>query len=125
MMANPMRGEAMLGEHKLVCDFNGWCSLEAATGRTVPELIAMMKSGVGFGYREMRTFVRCFSESQMTEAEAGDLISSLGMIEIEETLANGKKRKSKVWAAAEALGKAVEGFFAPPKEIGDRPLKAA
>lgn len=127
MTANPMRGEAMLGEHKLVVDFNGWCSLERELGRTVPELIAMMKSGFGFGYHELRAFVRHFCHPPLTDQQAGDLIASLGMVEVEVEQVKGGKKKEKqtTWVAAVALSQAVEGFFAPREESDARPLKAA
>lgn len=132
-MSNPMRGEADLGEHRLVVNFNGWCSLEAAMGMKVPDLIAMMNTGIGFGFKELRTFVRVFLDKQMTDAEVGELIGALGMVDVPELDAKGAPKldgrgKAKVrqtWVAAEALGKAVDRFFSPAKENGANPPKAA
>lgn len=124
-MSNPMRGEADLGEHKLVVNFNGWCSLEAAMGMKVPDLIAMMNTGIGFGFKELRTFVRNFLDKQMTDAEVGDLIGSLGMVDVPLEKPRGKLKTEQVWVAAIALGKAVDGFFATKKENGANPPKAA
>lgn len=126
MPVNPMRGEAPLGEHKIIVTFNGLCSLEAELKRSVPELIFMMKNGVGFGFKEMRSFVRCLLDKDMTDEEAGDLIGRCGMIDQDipaEARKRGGPKSEKVWVAAIALRDAFEGFFAEEKE--ERPLKAA
>jgi hypothetical protein len=128
MAANPMRGEADLDGHKIVVDFNRLCTLEAQMGRTVPDLIFMMKFGVGFGVKELRTFVRVLSEKEMTEEEAGDLIGRSGMADQDipaKDRKNGQPESEKVWVAALALRDAFEGFFAEPKEKAENPLRAA
>lgn len=129
MPVNPLRGEAALGEHKLVVDFNGFCSLEAAMEMKVPDLIAMLKTGVDFGFVELRKFVQVFLDKPMTEKEVGDLIGALGMIEVEvppELRRDPKKpEKQHVWLAAHALGQAVDGFLTPKKEQKENPPLAA
>lgn len=105
--ANPMRGEAQLGDKLLRVDFNGWCSLEGEVGAKVPDLLKDLQAGLGF--RELRTWVRVFLVDQMPEDEVGDLIGSEG-----------------IEAAITALRKAIEGFFPPAKKAKtENPLRAA
>lgn len=107
MAANPVRGEADFGEHKLVVDFNGLCSLEAAMGKTVPEIIGMMDKGLGFS--DLRTIVRVFIDADMGEEEVGNVINDIGYAD-----------------ALLALSTATNGFFARQAEgKKDRPMKAA
>lgn len=107
MPANPMRGEAAIGDHKLVIDFNAMCSLEMVTGLKVQQLLGRLETGLGF--IEMRTWVRTFIDKPMTDEEAGNFI---GALTPEPVL--------------EAIAAAVEGFFAPAKEAkAENPLKAA
>lgn len=103
---NPMKGEVALGEHTLAVTFNSMCSLEAATGNKVPGLLQQMQDGLGFS--EVRLWVRVLLTSPMSEEEAGELVGSIGY---EATL--------------KALGRAMEGFFAPAaKERKPNPPKA-
>lgn len=128
MLANPMRGEADLAGHKLVVDFNGLCALEKATDRTVPELVVMMRTGVGFGFTEMRTFVRAFVDKPMSEEEVGNLIARAGMVERpipkDQQAPNGPETEQ-TWRAAAALAEAFEGFFASQKVANENPRQAA
>lgn len=103
---NPMRGEAALGEKKLVVDFNGFCSLEAVMAKKVPEILAVMDAGLGFS--DLRHCVRVFCVDSISTEEAGDLIGAVGYE-----------------AALNAVSTAVSGFFAPQKDKPARPLKAA
>jgi hypothetical protein len=106
-MANQMRGEAAIGDHKLVVDFNGFCSLEIITGLKTEHLIARMEKGLGFA--ELRTWVRVFIDKPMSDEDVGDFI---GELTPEPVL--------------QALATAITGFFAPAKkEKGENPLKAA
>lgn len=128
MAANPLRGEADLGEHKLIVDFNGFCSLEKAMDLKVPDLVVMLKSGIGFGFSELRTFVRVFLDKPMGDVEVGDLIGRLGMTEVPvppEMQKKGQPKTMQVWLAADALNAAVDGFLAPQKATSENPLKAA
>lgn len=127
-MINPMRGEAALGEHKLIVNFNRFCALEAVTEKKVPELVVMMKTGIDFGFSELRQFIRHFIDKPMTDEEAGDLIERLGMIEVPipaEQQRRGEPKTAFVWLASDALGKAIDGFLAPPQAQKENPLKAA
>jgi hypothetical protein len=106
-LANPMRGEAMLGECKLVVNYNGLCVLEGMLGLAVPDVLELVKNGLSFS--NLRTFVQALSEDDLTEISAGELIDSVGYNE-----------------ALAVLCKAFEGYFAPPKkEKAANPLKAA
>jgi hypothetical protein len=128
---NPLHGEAALGEHKLVVNFNTFCSLEAAFKADrlkVPDLIVMLKSGVGFGFTELRTYVRVFLDKPMTDAEVGELITAQGMVDVKvppELRKAGSPETEKVWAAAVALEEAVDRFLAPKKERKENPPLAA
>ena len=102
---NPARGEAALGERKLVVDFNGFCTLEAALGAKVPDILKMMDAGLSF--TQLRTFVRVFLHAEISDEDAGVLIEEIGLT---ETLL--------------AVTTAVAGFF-KPKETEARPRKAA
>lgn len=105
--ANPARGEAELGEHKLIVDFNSLCSLEAAMGKKVPEILSLMDSGMGFS--DLRTCVRVFLDGDISLEEAGLLIGEVGYAD-----------------ALTAISTAVGGFFAPQKkDKPNHPLKAA
>lgn len=95
--ANPMRGEAPLGEHKLVVDFNGFCSLEGETELKFNELIERLANGLSFS--EMRTWVRVFIDADLDNEQAGELIGQLG-----------------VEASLRAIDVAVDRFFAKPKK---------
>lgn len=106
MPANPMRGEAALGEQIIVVDFNGFCSLEGELGKKVPEILSMMEAGLGFA--DLRMFISHFLAEPMSEHEVGELIGTVGFPE-----------------ALAALSKAVNGFFADRKESAARPRKAA
>lgn len=107
MTANPVRGEADLGGQKIVVNFNNFCSLEAAMGKTVPEILGLMDKGMGFS--DLRTCVAVFSENGLSDVEAGNLIEEVTYAE-----------------ALKALSVAVGGFFSPKKkDKADRPLKAA
>ena len=127
-MANPMRGEAALGDHKLVVTFNRFCTLEGVMDMKVPGLIAMMKTGVNFGFGELRTFVRVFLDKEMSDTEVGDLIETLGMTDIpvpKELRRKGDPDTQQVWLAAHALGEAVDMFLAPLTEKQANPRLAA
>lgn len=103
---NPVRGEAAIGEHKLVGTFNQFCALEAALGKRAEDILALLRDG--FSFNELRTVVRVFLNVEMTEEEAGELIWSVG-----------------VPAATVAVSAAIGGCFGPqPKEKQARPLKA-
>lgn len=131
MAANPMRGEAALGEHKLVVNFNSFCALEAAfksEGLKVPDLVVMVKTGIGFGFTELRTYVRVFLDKPMSDAEVGEFIGSLGMVDVpipKDLRKKGEAETQQVWAAAVALGDAVDQFLAPQKERKENPPLAA
>lgn len=99
---NAMRGEAPLGPHRVVVDFNALCALERKTGYRVPQLLEMAESGLGFD--ELRTWVHVMIDAaDMSVEEVGELIGNEGYE-----------------AASLAIGTALEGFFPAAKtESGD------
>lgn len=125
---NPMRGEAAFGDHKLIVNFNRFCALEAAMGMKVPALIMMMKTGLDFGFSELRTFTKVFLDKDMTDSEVGELIESVGMIEVpvpKEVRRKNDPETQQVWAASHALGQAIDMFLSPVTEKKANPLRAA
>jgi hypothetical protein len=108
-MANPMKGEAKLGEFTLAFNFGAFCALEEKTGQKMPVLVQMMQEGLGFC--ELRDF-----------AWAGLLEHNPG-IKDEDV----KRLIDEVGfeAASGAIGKAVAAFFSSQKEKVKNPPKAA
>lgn len=104
-MANPMRGEAELGDYKLVVNFNGFCTLEGETGLKVPQLISRLETGLGFA--DLRTWIWVFIDADMTREQVGDLIGELTPDPV-----------------LKALAKAIDGFFSVKKAKAPNPPKA-
>lgn len=127
MLANPMRGEAALGEYKLVVDFNRICTLEAVTKMKMPQPVIAFKMG-DFGFSELRTYVRVFLDKPMSDEEAGNLIATLGQQEVpipKELRRRGDPAAQLVWVASVALNEAFDGFMAPRTEKSENPPLAA
>lgn len=126
--ANPGRGEVAIGRHKLVVNFNNLCALEAATKRTVPQLFALLNSPFGFGFNELRTFVRILIDADMSAEEAGEFIESLGMVEQvvpDDMREDGEPRTQLAWVAYLAIREALDAFDAKQKAGAENPRKAA
>lgn len=108
--ANPLKGEARIGDKLIRVDFDAVCRLEAATGRTVVELMADL--GAGLGATAIRTWVGVLLVDEATSEEIDALLTEGGF-------QAGYER------AMAAIVDAVNGFFAPPrKETRVRPRKA-
>jgi hypothetical protein len=108
-MANPMKGEAQLGDFTLTFNFGAFCSLEVKAGKKMPVLLQMLQEGLGFG--ELRDFAWAGLQAKhpgMTDEAVIDLVDEVGFE-----------------AAAVAIGKAVSEFFGSQKEKGKNPPKAA
>lgn len=111
--ANPMLGEADLGERTIRVNFNTWCIAEGALGLKVPDILALIQSE-GLGFDDLRRLVRSFlvGGAKMTLEEVGDFIGEVGLD-----------------ATGEAVKVALERFFPAPQadneESADRPPKAA
>lgn len=109
-MANPMKGEADLGDRTLRVNFNSWCVAEAALGLKVPDILALI-SGEGLGFDDLRRLVKSFlvGGETMSLEQVGDFIGEVGLE-----------------ATGEAIKVALERFF-PTAEKGkaERPRKAA
>lgn len=110
-MPNPMRGEAELGERKVVIDFDRFCSLELATGRKVPDLLADFDAGLGFA--DVRAWLRVFLEPVASDEEIAEIITAGGV-------------EKGYRAALKALAEAMTGFMSKPKKEQEaRPREAA
>lgn len=108
-MANPLKGEAPLGEFTLAFNFGAFCELEEKTGKKVPLLLQAMAEGLGFG--ELRDFVWA---GLQTHHKGVSEETAVGLIE-----------QQGYEASALAIGKAVTGFFGQSKAKGKNPPKAA
>jgi hypothetical protein len=106
-MANPMKGEAQLGELTLAYNFGAFCTLEEKTGKKVPVLMNMLQEGMGFS--ELRDFAWAGLQKHhnMTEAE---VVAALDEIGFQTT--------------AEAIAKAITSFFGEQRAKGKNPPKA-
>jgi len=108
-MANPMKGEARLGDYTLAFNFGTFCAIEEKTGKKMPELLQDIMTGLGFG--QMRDFVHfglLAHHPSTTEEDALKVLDEVGYK-----------------TAALAVSKAVGGFFGEQKEKGSRPTKDA
>lgn len=108
-MANPIKGEAALGDLTLAYTFGAFCALEEKTGRKVPELLQMLEKGIGFC--DLRDFVWAglLKHHPQSQDEVDALLDGIGFD-----------------TAAQAVGKGVTSFFgAPKKEKDSNPRKAA
>lgn len=108
-MANPVKGEAQLGEYTLAFNFGAFCELEEKTGKKVPELLDAMTTGLGFG--ELRDFLWAALQTHHKGVSEDTVIAILDDHGYE--------------AAAAELGKAVAGFFGSVKAKGKNPRRAA
>lgn len=108
-MANPLKGEARLGEYTLAFNFGAFCALEEKTGKKMPVLLSMLQEGLGFG--ELRDF-----------AWAGLQANHKGVTdEVIEALID----ETGFEVAAAAIGKSVASFFGSQKEKVKNPPLAA
>lgn len=108
-MANPMKGEAPLGDCTLAFNFGAFCALEEKTGKKMPALLQSLQEGLGFG--EMRDFAWAGLRTHhpdMNDEAVTKLIDETGFE-----------------AAAAAIGAAVTSFFGTQKEKAKNPPKAA
>lgn len=108
-MANPMKGEAKLGEHTLAFNFGAFCALEEKTGQKMPVLVQMMQDGLGF--RELRDFAWAGlleHNPGITDEAVTRLVDEVGFEQ-----------------ASSSVGVAVSAFFSSQKEKAKNPRKAA
>lgn len=104
-MANPIKGEATLGEFKLAFNFGAFCELEDKTGLKVPQLLQAL--GDGLGFKQLRDFVWAGLQTYHNGTDDEAVIALIDKVGFE--------------AAAVAVGKAVNGFFGSQKEKGKNP----
>lgn len=108
-MANPMKGEAQLGEYTLTFNFGVFCALEQKVGAKMPVLLQMLSDGLGFG--DLRDFAWAglqIKHPGTTDEVVVELIDETGFE-----------------VASAAIGKAVSGYFGSQKEKAKNPPKAA
>jgi hypothetical protein len=107
-MANPMKGEASLGEFTLAFNFGAFCELEERSGQKMPQLLGALADGLGFS--QLRDFVW-----------AGLQANHKG---VSEEAVLGLLDEHGYEAAATAVGKAVTAFFGTSKAKAKNPPKA-
>jgi hypothetical protein len=106
-MANPMRGEAPLGEYTLAFNFGTFCTLEEKTGKKMPVLMQAVQEGLGFA--ELRDFVWAGLQKHhnMTEDEVMGVLDDVGFE-----------------AAATAIARGITSFFGEQRAKDKNPPKA-
>jgi hypothetical protein len=105
---NPLVGEAEFRGLKLKMDFGRFCALEEMTGKKMPHLVAEFEMGLGLS--DLRRWLKCLAEGDVSFDDVDAAIHQGGMMADYE-------------AANAAIGKLMNGFFAPPKKKA-RPQKA-
>lgn len=109
-MANPLKGEASLGEYTLTLNFDAFCELEDRTGRKAQEMIEGFSAGLSFG--ELRDFVWAALQCHHAGISEDDLKALL--------------REHEYAASNEAIGKALVEYFGEVGKVkGKNPRKAA
>lgn len=108
-MANPMKGEAQLGEYTLTFNFGAFISLEEKTGKKMPELLATLATGLSTD--DVRDYV--WAGLQERHKEMSD--------EAVRALLDEHGYKIPVLAVT----KGVTAFFDKPEEKVKNPPKAA
>lgn len=106
-MANPMKGEARLGDFTLAYNFGAFCELEEKTGKKMPELLEALATGLGFG--ELRDFVWAGLQTHHKGVSEETVLMLLDEQGYE--------------AAGSAVGKGISAAFGKPKD--KNPRKAA
>ena len=108
-MANPMKGEAALGDYTLAFNFGAFIELEERTGLKVPMLLQTLEVGLGFG--DLRDFVWAGMRTHhrdVTDEQLVDLLNEQGF------------EKTK-----DAVVKGVTSCFAGEKSKDKNPTKSA
>lgn len=110
-MANPLKGEAQLGEFTLTYNFGAFCKLEAKSGKKMPELLEALQTGLGF--EDLRDYV--WAGLQTHHAGISD-----------ETVAVLIDEQGGYMKVGPIIAKAVGNYFGTaPKEKAKNPPKAA
>jgi hypothetical protein len=99
-MANPLKGEAPLGDYTLAFNFGAFCQLEQRAGMTMPQLLVTMAHGLGFG--QLRDFVWAGLQTHHKDATDEAILALLDEHGYD--------------ASTAAVTAAVNSFFGKPKE---------
>lgn len=106
-MANPMMGEAPLGDLTLCFQFGTFIELEQKTGMKMSALMQTLQDGLGFGDLRDFTWAGLRAHHPMPDDEVVALLNETGFE-----------------VAAAAIGKAVSGFFDQQRAKAKNPPKA-
>jgi hypothetical protein len=109
-MANPLKGEAKLGDYTLTINFGVFCVLEEEMELKTEQIIDLMLAGLSF--RQLRTIVRA-----MLQPKHPDI--AIGEVECAIDAAGGFK------PAYLALGAALRSYSGDQEEKDQNPPKAA
>lgn len=107
-MANPMKGEAALGELTLSYTFGTFCALEEKTGRKTPELLQMLDDGIGFSDLRDLVWAGLLKYHPQSEDSVIALLDDVGFE-----------------VGALAVGKGIRSFFGKAEAKDKNPRKAA
>lgn len=108
-MANPMKGEAKLRDYTLTFNFGVAISLEARTGKKMPELMGSI--ALGLGATELLDFLPEMLKEKHGDKSAGEvrqLVEEFGYLE-----------------CSTAASKAVAAYFGEKKAKDRNPPQAA
>lgn len=109
-MANPLKGEAKLGEYTLTINFGVFCALEEEMGMDTDSILELLMKGMSFS--QLRTVISVALQekhSGISLEEVGAAIDAVG----------GYK------SAYLALGKAIKSYSGEAEEKDENPRKAA
>jgi len=109
-MANPLKGEAKLGDYTLTINFGVFCELEGEMKLRTEEIIGLMVNGLTF--TQLRTIIHAALEERhpgVSLKEVGDAIDAAGGYQ----------------GACEALSEALRAYTGDEEEKDENPPKAA
>ena len=109
-MANPMKGEAKLGEHTITMNFGVFCSLEDEMSMSSDEILDVITKGMSF--KQLRTVIRAALAPRHGEVSNEDV----------ETLIDAAGGYKPTYIA---LGKAIRSYAGEPEAKDENPPIAA
>ena len=109
-MANPMKGEAPLGEYTLTINFGVFCALEDEMGKNTDEILGLMLNGLTF--TQLRTVIRASLQPQHPGIPVDEVETAIDTV-------------GGYMPAYLALGKAIKAYTGEQKAKAKNPPKAA
>lgn len=106
-MANPLKGEAQLGDLTLCFQFGTFIELEQKTGKKMPQLMMILQEGLGFEELRDFTWAGLREHHPMTDEQVVEVLNEIPF-----------------QTAAAAIAKAVTGYSDQQKAKAKNPPKA-